>query len=452
MNESKYNIHITKSDGKMLCYNAISGGFAEIDWKAKALIEKTKLQEFSYDQLDECEKATIDELVKGNIIVKQNEDEPSKLILRNRLTSYGSNRTFALTILPTLRCNLNCKYCFEGEKTVAMDRNTIDKIKELFDKRLKEDDLRLFAVNWFGGEPLLEFGIITELSEYFIENCSKSNVRYYADIVSNCTLLDEEKAKKMKDLNITSMQVTLDGPRRIHDSQRTNINKNPTFDLILNNIEKCSKYLPFAVRVNLSAGSDSWFDEFFSEIKHLAGNNNISLYPGKLLSHATSACSSIESSCYNTLEFSQVSVEFYKKSVEYGFGLHWYPRLKTSGCCATSPFAMTIQPDGSLCRCWSQVGSQQESYGNINDFDSSFNPENYYKWILFDIEKYSNTCHECIYFPICAGSCPANWIPQTSEYMKGNNRLPAEDKCCSIRYNLTDMLSLLYETSNKVGG
>ena len=448
MKESRYNIWLEPINGKHFCYNAVTSGFAQIEPEAMILIEKMKSNNQLVSDLSESEKKGLEELRRGCILVNDSEDELSKLILRNKLTAFGRSHILSLTILPTLKCNLSCSYCFESNKEKSMDDSTANKIIESLENRIKAGDLKAFAVNWFGGEPLIEYERIVQLSERFIEICSKHNICYHADMVSNCTLLDEEKAKKLVDCGIQSIQVTLDGSKEIHDKRRKTHTDIGTFDKIINVIDKCSKYISFAIRVNLSQGCQNWFDEFFHQIKHLAGRQNISIYPGKLLSHVTSACSSIESSCYNAYEFSQIAIEFHKKTIEFGFGLHWYPKLVVSGCCATSVNAMTIQPDGSLCRCWSQVGVAEESYGNINESETSFNPENYYKWVLYDIHDYNNKCYECIYFPLCAGSCPANWIPQTTDYMKGNNNIPDEDKCCSIRYNLKQMLNIVYKQSN----
>lgn len=112
-----------------------------------------------------------------------------------------------LTVAPTMACNFRCPYCYEkGKEYVTMNRETVNKVKKYFNN-LKER-YRHVAITWYGGEPLLAFPIIEELMESIYEKFERKYVA--VSVVTNGYLLTENVARKMKKLNISSIQITID--------------------------------------------------------------------------------------------------------------------------------------------------------------------------------------------------------------------------------------------------
>jgi uncharacterized protein len=127
-----------------------------------------------------------------------------------------SNRNFNLILLPTERCNFRCIYCYEDYSVGKMKQETILGIKGLLDRRCA--DLDRLNVSWFGGEPLVAKSIVFEISEYATKLTHKyAGLVYTGDMTTNGYLLNYDTAKALADVGVRNYQISLDGPRDVHN-------------------------------------------------------------------------------------------------------------------------------------------------------------------------------------------------------------------------------------------
>ena len=161
---------------------------------------------------------------------------------------YGNPIVRYMVLEITHDCNLKCDYCFvrsnyddKGIMTFAVAKKAIDSI--MLPMRQKNTELRL---GFFGGEPLLNWGLIEEVVQYIdgLENCKG---RYH--ITTNGMLLDEKKIKFLNENNF-SLIVSIDGPQDIHDRHRKNAGGTGSWEKIINNL-KMVKGTPLAKRITL---------------------------------------------------------------------------------------------------------------------------------------------------------------------------------------------------------
>jgi uncharacterized protein len=441
MKPSHYNYWIEREDGKSLCYNMLSSGFALMNENSYNFFLKVANNQIDIGNMSDEEKKLYEEFKKGNFIVEEHVDEMSSMRINHYKANYNTSG-LGFTILPTLRCNLNCSYCFEQNKNIDMDDDVSKAIKEYTQKNFDARKISFVGVNWFGGEPLLQMDRICELSDFFMEITKKNDAGYSAEMISNCYVLTDEIAKKLSDRHVNSIQVTIDGPRQLHDSKRITPDGKGSFDRIIENTLVGSQHTRMIVRINMDNDVAERMDEMFADLEPLKDKPNIDLYMGLLKADVTSVCSSIKNKCIDVKNYANLYYEFYRKCYDSGFGLSWFPTSTPGSCCATSVCAMVIDPNGNLCRCWSQVGEPAESYGNIVKERNKFRGENYYKWILHD--PYANQeCLKCTFLPLCNSGCPATRVPATTEYMKPN--FDRTNKCTPEKYNLKKMLGLLYD-------
>ncbi len=436
MKKSRYNIWVGDIAQSNLCYNALTGGFAEFDRDAKNILDKIDAGLLSSDSLNDKEKKIYDELLKGKFIV-EDDNIFDELSLQYRRGVY-SNNSIGLTILPTLRCNFRCVYCYENHYEMDMQSDVVGKIKDYVKDKVENAKISSVFVNWYGGEPLLNLDAIRELSNYFIEVCERNKCYYSADIISNGWLLTDEIAKELADFRIKSYQITIDGPKKIHDKYRILPNGGSTYNRIVDAIKIASKYMRVDVRINVSKELGENLAEFFSELPEEL--KKLPFYPAKMSADTTQVCQSVKDICMEDKKFAEKQVEFYKFAVSHNMGIAMYPKPTTGGCCANAISSIIIGPDGSLYRCWSQVGELEESYGNILDINNTFRPENYYKWVLFDPFSIAE-CKECQIFPICIAGCPAKWISSTKYLMPEKS-----NKCSMFKYNINQYLEMIYES------
>ncbi|MGC5324145.1 radical SAM protein [Brevibacillus sp. SYSU BS000544] len=144
---------------------------------------------------------------------------------QNRGTHEGHGPVVVWNITRT--CNLNCLHCYssseaiqyEGEFSTEEAKNVIDQLA----------DAKVPVILFSGGEPLIRPDIL-ELAEYAIGKGIRITFS------TNGTLINEEKAKKLKELGVSYVGISLDGIGEIHDKFRR---KEGAFELTLKGIRNC---------------------------------------------------------------------------------------------------------------------------------------------------------------------------------------------------------------------
>lgn len=224
---SKYNFLLKLKDSEeYIIYNALVNSLAIISMEEYSQIIKNKISESLYNQLH-----------KLGFAVESHEYELNQI--KERIDkSRHSNDSLNLTIAVTSNCNFRCSYCYEKNqiKRLYMKEDIEEELINFVKKNYNQKKIKSLNITWYGGEPLLNFGSITRLSNAFIHFCEKNNITYNAGIITNGYLLTNKILKKMCDFKITSIQVTLDGNKEIHDKRRYLINGLGTFDTILKNL------------------------------------------------------------------------------------------------------------------------------------------------------------------------------------------------------------------------
>lgn len=133
-------------------------------------------------------------------------------------TMTETRKTIMLTI--TERCNLNCIYCYEHNKTKkAMSFETA---KKILDYEFSLDDgYDVIEIDLFGGEPFLEFELLKKIHDYAISIPTKHRRICFA--TSNGTLIhDEIKDWLEKNKKSFCVGLSLDGTKEMHDINRSN--------------------------------------------------------------------------------------------------------------------------------------------------------------------------------------------------------------------------------------
>lgn len=109
----------------------------------------------------------------------------------------------------TYRCNMQCKHCLIGDPTshIELDFNDIKKIL------LELKRMKVFSINFSGGEPLLREDILDVLR-------SASDLNFGVRLSTNGLLLDQDYLKTLRDLEVYCLQISLDGIGNTHDNFR----------------------------------------------------------------------------------------------------------------------------------------------------------------------------------------------------------------------------------------
>lgn len=424
MKSSNYNIFI-EDRGCLLLYNLLSGAFVKIKPNNTEIIKNI----LENPNKNPSYKELYDQLIYGKFIIEDELNELRILKLRNMAGRFNST-TFGLTIAPTLDCNFSCIYCYEKTKKIYMSEKTEDDLIEFVKKALK--DKKLFGVTWYGGEPLLMPDTIFRLSKKFIDICAKKNIKYSSGIITNGFLLNNNIIKKLKKHRIISIQITIDGPRDIHNKRRKLRNGGPTFDIILNNLKTLVNKTKVRVSLRINIDKDNYkrAPELLKllEEKGLLKKLSISLSP--VLGY-TESCIGYVDRCFTRMEYAKLEIEFFKSALSKNIPIQQnMPRQKLGYCSADSWASYSVDPEGFLYKCWTDIGEKEWSVGNIKDDKVTFRLFDYLGWDPFESEE----CLKCKFLPICMGGCPR---------IRLAGKKPPE-MCTSWKYNLIEMLKLFY--------
>lgn len=187
-------------------------------------------------------------------------------------------------ILLTNRCNMACKYCFEKDKGTD-DMNE----KKLLEYYSHNPCTSTFP---FGGEPLLKLDLLIKIIELVKNNRNIQKKRKdvllkkLKTVITNGTLI-KNNVEKIKKHGL-EMQISFDGPQKVHDTYRVFPNGKGTYDRCMEAVEICVKEgIKWSVhgvmaRETLKYFSDTfiWFFEIYKEhrglehaIDHMRHNN-----------------------------------------------------------------------------------------------------------------------------------------------------------------------------------
>jgi len=429
MKWSKYNYLFKSPDHGPFLYNSLSNSLAEVSPEVyRQLLEVKK----NPDSLDVGRHPALYlQLLQIKALIPAEEEQSftDQMELRRRCVDYD-NTSLNLTVAPTRECNFNCVYCYQHSRppihmTEETEGHLIDFIKRF-------GSLRHISVSWYGGEPLLSFDRMRSLTKK-IRGLAGS---FSASLVTNGYLLEKPVVDQLDDLNIRRIQITLDGPRDVHNRRRPHLENNDSFQRILRNLElltsswsgKCT------VRVNVDGSNSEHYHELYAQLKREFGDRIAAIRPGVVFENNGSR----HGLCcpFNSREEVTFYIDQYR---EHGIeDLGFYPDTGFSGCVATRVNSFVVGPSGSLYKCWHDIGDPSMSVGNVSDPENlSFKGLAHYA-IGCDPFKDSK-CVKCFYLPICGGGCPKERSEKQADVGDDGGA------CTYFKYQLPELLSIHYE-------
>lgn len=313
-------------------------------------------------------------------------------------------------------CNLRCRYCFAGQgqfggtealMPLETGRKAIDFLIA------NSGDKRHLEIDFFGGEPLLNFEVLKDLVAYGRNQGERAGKTFKFTLTTNGILLDQEITRYLNDLNI-SVVLSLDGRREVHDAMRVTALGTGTYDLVLSRMKDF---------VDTRSGSNYYVRgtftrhnlDFCSDVLHLAGLGfeHLSVEPVVALEEAGYAIrdddlplvySEYERLIRELLLLGQTGrqVDFFHFNIDLAGGPCLPKRL--TGCGAGYEY-MAVAPNGDLYPCHQFAGRDRYLMGNVagEDFNSGL-AETFRRAHVYNKEE----CPDCWAKFYCSGGCHAN--------------------------------------------
>jgi His-Xaa-Ser system radical SAM maturase HxsB len=340
----------------------------------------------------------------------------------------------------TTRCNLSCRYC--QTKAVPQQDMNIEVVRRIL-KYLFDVKNPNVTLEFQGGEPLLNWRVLSIL----IEQARKFNAgakKLQLALVSNLTLMDEEKMKFLVDFDV-DICTSLDGPKEIHDRNRIFSTGKGSYDIVTAKVKKLKKlfgkkvsFLPTVTRYSLDHYREI-IDEYVKWEQE-----EISLRPVNRLGIA---CGNWLSLGYSAEEF----IAYYRKSLDYILSLNrkgimirermarimldkilskrdpGYVDLMNP--CGMGRMTIAYMPDGDCYPCDEarMAGEEEFKLGNImqEDYEDLMKKENFMHLLgssLVNLWDYNSA-----FFP-WLGTCPV------LNYTTQNNIVPKIS--CSLMHKI----------------
>jgi uncharacterized protein len=431
---SRYNVGYAEK-GEVFLFNTRTCGFMNLPTTSLKDVQWLLKKGGAVEPTGNTSSRFRKSLEEGGFVVSEDVDELEILAFKSRLAECEMHSRCSIVVIPTLQCNMKCSYCFEKIKTEPkMSKRVQERLVEYVHDRLKGGS-KSVELEWFGGEPLLCFDIIKDLSRKVIDLCKRYRAQYSASMVTNGTLLTRERAVELKKLKVATIQVTLDGPPEIHDKRRPYLSGKGTFDVILKNVENVHRLIDVSLRCNVDYENLGHAEALADILQKRGLAPHVRLYYSPVHKGAQ-CCSDTSKGCHAL--FSQKSfaeIELGLKEMIRSKGFRDLNSLRPShrSCGATYLSDFVVDAEGDLYKCNETVGMKEERVGTLED-GFTFN-KTYFKWVNFDPLKLTK-CRSCKVLPMCMGWCPA----------KMSND-PTGESCFRIKYNLIDELKLMHRRS-----
>lgn len=303
-------------------------------------------------------------------------------------------------------CNMRCSYCFEnGGSHDYRGIMTKEKAKECIDFffRYFNKNANTISVNFFGGEPLINKDVFIFATNYInskIENL-KCKPKYI--ITTNCTIMDDEILDVIIKNNM-HVNISIDGRKDIHDSNRKMANGSGTFDIVVRNVGKILKdYDNITARITLTKSGVKTLKEdvqflwnlgipyiYISPVDSVGENLSLSLKDLEWVDEQLEEL--LDEMIQNALIGSKKvisNIEGYYENID--------ERIILKECKYYNPFTVMFSPDGDIYKCNRMLGNKEYKVGEVCEG---------IKWDLFKRSfKPESKCLDCWAKRLCGGGC-----------------------------------------------
>ncbi len=314
-------------------------------------------------------------------------------------------------------CNLRCRYCFAstGDFGTARTIMPAEIGKKAIDFLIESSGTRRnLEVDFFGGEPLLNFGAVKEIVLYALERQKDTDKNFRFTITTNAVLLNEDH-KQFINKYMGNVVLSIDGRPEVNDRMRFRADGRGTYKDILPKIKDMAD----------SRGQDNYYVrgtftrenlDFSKDVLHLAdlGFKQVSVEP---VVAAKNTGFDLREQDLPILfkEYEALALEYVKRHKEsQGFNFfHFMLDLDQGPCmikklrgCGSGHEYMAVTPEGDLYPCHQFVGMEEFKMGNVNQ-GTGINMAIREMFVKQNIYTKPD-CKKCWARFFCSGGCAAN--------------------------------------------
>ncbi len=313
-------------------------------------------------------------------------------------------------------CNLNCSYCFASQGKYQGDRAlmSFEVGKRAFDFLIENSgDRRNLEVDFFGGEPMMNFDVVKKLVAYARSIEKEHNKNFRFTFTTNGVLLDEE-VMDFLNAEMSNVVLSLDGRREVNDHFRKDYSGKGSYDVIVPKFQRLVEKRGgknYYVRGTFTHNNVDFTNDLF----HMAdlGFTELSMEP--VVCPPGDPYALTEEDLPKLFEqYEILAKEMIKRKKEgrpFTF-YHYMLDLKNGPCiykritgCGSGTEYMAVTPWGELFPCHQFVGDPKYSLGNIFDGIKNTDVQDEFR----SCNAYAREeCRDCWARLYCSGGCAAN--------------------------------------------
>ena len=420
-------VHQYKLNGYNIVLDTVSGSVHTVD-------------EVAYDIIEMYKTHTEDEIIStilekyGNMPDVTREDislclddirsleDAGKLFTEDKYESLAYNYKNNSKVVKALclhvahTCNLNCSYCFASQGKYHGDRAlmSFEVGKQAFDFLIANSGTRRnLEVDFFGGEPSLNFEVVKQLVEYARSIEGKYNKNFRFTYTTNGMILTDEMMEFINK-EMHNVVLSLDGRREVNDHFRRDYTGKGSYDTIVPNFKRLVESRNnqgYYVRGTYTHNNV----DFTNDIIHMAdlGFTELSMEP--VVCPPGDPYALTDEDLPKLFEqYEILAKEMIKRKKEgrpFTF-YHYMLDLKHGPCiykritgCGSGTEYMAVTPWGELYPCHQFVGDEKYSLGNIWDGVKNTAVQDEFR----GCNSYSRPeCRDCWAKLYCSGGCAAN--------------------------------------------
>ncbi len=378
--------------------------------------KETVLEGLKKEFADKTEE--LDELVDEIYELKENGMLFTEDIYEKSIDAFRNRETVvkALCLHIAHDCNLKCRYCFaeEGEYHGRRALMSYEVGKKALDFLVANSGSRVnLEVDFFGGEPLMNWQVVKDLVAYGRSLEEPNNKRFRFTLTTNGVLLNDDIID-FANREMANIVLSVDGRKEIHDKMRPLAGGQGSYDLVIPKFKKVAEsrnQTNYYVR-----GTFTRFNkDFAADVCHLAdlGFEQISVEP--VVAPASEDYALVPEDIPEVLaEYDKLAVEMirrYKEGKGFNF-FHFMIDLKGGPCvykrlsgCGSGTEYLAVTPWGDFYPCHQFVGQESFLMGNVDDGITNTDIREQFKACnVYSKEK----CKNCFAKFYCSGGCAAN--------------------------------------------
>lgn len=393
---SQFNIFFPHEE-IIVGYNGFNDEFVILNPELYSIFD-TISKSNDWEGLHEIHSKFFDYMFELGFIVLNDSDEVQKVKDVVYESEIIQEKSYVLTINPTMNCNFKCWYCYEthikeSKMTLKTIESVVNHVKLVLNSKKQLEE---FTLSWFGGEPMLYFNkTVVPILNQIVPLFEDRNINFTAGFTTNGFLINQNIIDICLEYKAAFFQITLDGHRERHNQVRYVSKERGSYDEILANIKlSVRNKAVVSVRVNVSEEtltniikiSDDFMDLNNEEREYLNFSFHEVWQEEKEL----------------TRDIQEVVNEFREKGFNTFFQGINTDTMRDS-CYADKKNHATINYNGDVFKCTARDFETKSREGVLNESGEIIWNEIYEKRMN---SKFKNApCLVCKLLPVCNGGC-----------------------------------------------